>query len=195
MDRTAFVEAFGRVYEHSPWIAERAFDFELGPAHDSAVGLANALARAFRSASHDERLAVLKAHPDLAGKLAAARRLTSESTEEQASAGLDALTDAERARFTELNDAYVAKHGFPFIIAVRDHDKAGILRAFEQRSRQRHRQPNSPKPAGRSNASRGCGWRRSCDRPTPSPRAACPGSRRTPKARPSSPMPTPCCRR
>ena len=75
----------------------------------------------------------LPAYPDLAGKLAAAKRLTADSTAEQASAGLDALTDAERARFTELNRAYVQRHGFPFIIAVRDHDKTGILRAFEQR--------------------------------------------------------------
>ena len=76
---------------------------------------------------------MLTAHPDLAGKLAAARRLTAESTSEQASAGLDALTDAERARFTDLNTAYVARHGFPFIIAVRDNTKASILAAFEAR--------------------------------------------------------------
>lgn len=76
---------------------------------------------------------MLTAHPDLAGKLAAAKRLTAESTAEQASAGLDALTDAERAEFTTLNDAYVAKFGFPFIIAVRDHDKASILAAFRSR--------------------------------------------------------------
>ncbi len=133
MDKARFVEKFGGMYEHSPWIAERAHALELGPAHDCATGLANALARVFRSASREERLGVLRAHPDLAGKLAAARRLTSESTAEQASAGLDALTDAERARFTELNDRYMKKHGFPFIIAVRDHDKTGILRAFERR--------------------------------------------------------------
>ena len=87
----------------------------------------------FRSASGDERLGVLTAHPDLAGKLAAAKRLTAESTSEQASAGLDALTDEERETFTRLNAAYVEKHGFPFIIAVRDHDKASILAAFERR--------------------------------------------------------------
>ncbi len=133
MDRDRFVEAYGGIFEHSPWIAERAHGLELGPAHDCAAGVHNALCRAFRTASDDERLGVLRAHPDLAGKLAAARRLTAESTAEQASAGLDALTDAERARFTELNDAYVAKHGFPFIIAVRDHDKAGILATFERR--------------------------------------------------------------
>jgi OHCU decarboxylase len=133
MGRDAFVARFGGVFEHSPWIAERAHALELGPAHDTAIGLQNALARAFRSAAPAERLGVLNAHPDLAGKLAAARRLTPESTAEQASAGLDALTDEERARFTELNDAYKAKFGFPFIIAVRGLSKADILTAFETR--------------------------------------------------------------
>jgi chitin deacetylase len=133
MTRTDFVTRFGGVFEHSPWIAERAWDLELGPAHDTPAGLHNALARMFRSATEEERLGVLTAHPDLAGKLAAAKRLTAESTAEQASAGLDALTDAERARFTELNAAYVARHGFPFIIAVRDNTKASILAAFETR--------------------------------------------------------------
>ncbi|SLN53668.1 Uric acid degradation bifunctional protein [Pseudoruegeria aquimaris] len=133
MDKAAFVEAFGGIFEHSPWIAEAAHDLELGPAHDSALGVHSALARVFRSATEAQRLGVLTAHPDLAGKLAQAKRLTAESSSEQASAGLDALTDAERARFTELNEAYTAKFGFPFIIAVRDHDKAGILAAFERR--------------------------------------------------------------
>ncbi|ATF19412.1 allantoinase PuuE [Phaeobacter gallaeciensis] len=133
MTRARFVEAYGGIFEHSPWIADRAHDLELGPAHDRAAGLHNALCRMFRSASEEERLGVLTAHPDLAGKLAAAKRLTAESTNEQASAGLDALTDAERTRFTQLNTAYVEKHGFPFIIAVRDHDKASILAAFERR--------------------------------------------------------------
>ena len=133
MTQEEFVAAFGGIFEHSPWIAERAWEFELGPAHDRAAGLHNALARAFRSASADERLAVLRAHPDLAGKLALARRLTPESTAEQASAALDALTDDERATFQRLNTDYVAKHGFPFIIAVRDNTKDTILQAFKAR--------------------------------------------------------------
>jgi OHCU decarboxylase len=133
MTRSRFVERFGSIFEHSPWIAERAFDLELGPAHDSATGLHNALARAFRSASPDERMGVLRAHPDLAGKLAAAKRLTPDSTAEQASAALDTLTDAQRAEFQRLNTAYMAKHGFPFIIAVRDHTKDAILAAFHIR--------------------------------------------------------------
>ena len=120
MDQSAFVEAFGGIFEHSAWIAEAAHGFELGPTHDSAVGVHQALARVFRGASPEKRLGVLTAHPDLAGKLAAAKRLTADSTAEQASAGLDALTDDERAEFTALNTAYTEKFGFPFIIAVRD---------------------------------------------------------------------------
>ena len=133
MTRDRFVSLYGGIFEHSAWIAEGAFDLELGRAHDTARGLHNALARVFRSASDDQRMGVLRAHPDLAGKLAAAKRLTAESTSEQASAGLDALTDTERETFTQLNTDYVAKHGFPFIIAVRDNDKASILAAFERR--------------------------------------------------------------
>ncbi len=136
MELADFVAAYGSVFEHSPWIAERAFALELGAAHDVAAGLHNALARMFRSASAAERLGVLTAHPDLAGRLARAGRLTAESTAEQAGAGLDQLTDAERAAFEAKNAAYVARHGFPFIIAVRDHDKAGILAAMERRTRQ-----------------------------------------------------------
>ena len=133
MTQARFVEVFGGIFEHSPWIAERAWGLELGPTHDTATGVHSALARIFRTASHEERLGVLKAHPDLAGKLAAAKRLTPESTAEQASAGLDALTDDERAEFTRLNEAYTAKHGFPFIIAVKDNTKASILDAFTRR--------------------------------------------------------------
>jgi OHCU decarboxylase len=133
MSQQRFVELYGSIFEHSPWIAERAHGLELGKAHDCAAGVHNALCRIFRTASYQERHDVLTAHPDLAGKLAAAGRLTAESTSEQSSAGLDMLTDEERATFTSLNDAYVAKHGFPFIIAVRDHDKASIMANFHRR--------------------------------------------------------------
>ncbi len=133
LDRQSFLDQFSGVFEHSAWVAEGAFELELGPAHDSAAGLHNAMCRVFRSGGYDAQLGVLKAHPDLAGKLAQAKRLTDDSTSEQSSAGLDALTDAERAQFETMNRAYTNKHGFPFIIAVRDHDKAGILRAFQRR--------------------------------------------------------------
>ncbi|MDT1063752.1 allantoinase PuuE [Paracoccus sp. CPCC 101403] len=133
MDRDAFLAKFGGIYEHSPFIAERVFDGEMGAIHDTPRGLAARMAQVFRGSSDAERLGVLNAHPDLAGKLALAKRLTAESTSEQASAGLDALTDAEREEFQRVNTAYVEKHGFPFIIAVRDHDKAGIMAAMQAR--------------------------------------------------------------
>ena len=133
MSREDFVTTYDGIFEHSPWIADRAFDLELGSTHDTAAGVHSALCRVFRKAEKDERLKVLCAHPDLAGKLAAAKQLTAESTAEQAGAGLDALTDAERERFQSLNTEYVTKHGFPFIIAVRGHTKASIMNNFEMR--------------------------------------------------------------
>jgi OHCU decarboxylase len=133
MNREGFIDLYGGIFEHSAWIADNAYDYELSYAHDTATGLHNALCRAFRSAPKELRLKVLRAHPDLAGKLAQAKRLTSESTSEQASAGMDSLTDNERKIFTQLNLTYVKKHGFPFIIAVRDHNKASILSAFKTR--------------------------------------------------------------
>lgn len=133
MNREDFIDLYGGIFEHSAWIADNAYDYELSYAHDTATGLHNALCRAFRSAPKELQLKVLRAHPDLAGKLAQAKRLTSESTSEQASAGMDSLTDNERKIFTQLNLTYVKKHGFPFIIAVRDHNKASILSAFKTR--------------------------------------------------------------
>ena len=133
MPKATFVLEFGGIFEHSSWIAEGAFDLELGPAHDCASGVHNALARIFRMASDEQRLGVLNAHPDLAGKLASAGKLTAESTAEQAGAGLDLLTDKERETFQSLNAQYVERHGFPFIIAVKDNDKGSILEAFNRR--------------------------------------------------------------
>lgn len=133
MSRPLFVARFGGVFEHSPFIAEGAFDAGLTFAQDTAEGLAAAMSGVLRAAPPDRQMAVIHAHPDLAGKLAQARRLTPESAAEQASAGLDALTDDERARFTELNAAYLARFGFVFIMAIRDRTKAEILAAFERR--------------------------------------------------------------
>lgn len=133
MAKDAFMAKFGGVFEHSPWVAETVYDQEMGPAHDKASGLHKAMVIAFRNGSDKARLDVLLAHPDLAGKLAAAGRLTAESTAEQASAGLDHLTDEERATFTRLNDDYKAKFGHPFIIAVKGLSKDHILDAFKTR--------------------------------------------------------------
>lgn len=133
MARDAFVARFGHVFEHSPWIAERAWDRGLGPDADTAEGLHARLCAVLRAADEAHQLALIRAHPDLAGRLALARQLTADSTKEQASAGLDRLTPEELARFTTLNDAYQARFGFPFIIAVKGLDKDAILAAFERR--------------------------------------------------------------
>jgi OHCU decarboxylase len=133
MDRNAFVARFGGVFEHSPWVAERAFDAGGAPEPLSAQAVHAALAARFRAASDEERLGVLRAHPDLAGKLAVAGQLTEESRNEQKGAGLDRLTETEFARFTDLNTRYQSKFGFPFIIAVKGLGKADILAAFERR--------------------------------------------------------------
>ncbi|MBX6320206.1 MAG: 2-oxo-4-hydroxy-4-carboxy-5-ureidoimidazoline decarboxylase [Rhodospirillaceae bacterium] len=133
MDRAAFVARFGSVFEHSPWVAEAAYDAGLPADADTAEGLWRALCAALRAAPAERRRAVVLAHPDLAGRLARAGRLTAESAREQASAGLDALTDEERARFAALNDAYKRRFGFPFIMAVKGRSRDEILSAFERR--------------------------------------------------------------
>jgi OHCU decarboxylase len=89
--------------------------------------------RSFRAANKAKKLEVLKAHPDLAGKLFVSKDLTKASTSEQLSVGLDKLTKEEFATFSSLNQSYFEKHGFPFIIAVRDYDKEGILNSFKIR--------------------------------------------------------------
>ncbi|KQV38218.1 MULTISPECIES: 2-oxo-4-hydroxy-4-carboxy-5-ureidoimidazoline decarboxylase [unclassified Rhizobium] len=130
--RQDFVSRFGGVFEHSAWVAERAYDARPDmplTAEDVHAGMVVA----FRNAAETERLDVLRAHPDLAGKLALAGGLTEDSKAEQASAGLDRLSPAEHARFTELNTAYMEKFGFPFIIAVKGLTKDDILQAFESR--------------------------------------------------------------
>ncbi|PWR23458.1 2-oxo-4-hydroxy-4-carboxy-5-ureidoimidazoline decarboxylase [Zavarzinia compransoris] len=133
LDRADFIARFGGIFEHSPWIAAGAFDAGLGPAAATAAGLHAALCAVLDRAERAAKLALLNAHPDLAGKLALARQLTADSTAEQAGAGLDRLTPDELARFTALNDAYKARFGHPFIIAVKGLDKHAILAAFEQR--------------------------------------------------------------
>jgi OHCU decarboxylase len=133
MDKADFVARFGGVFEHSAWVAERAFDKGGVPVALSADWLHHALCGVFRGAGDDERLAVLRAHPDLAGRLAIAGDLTEDSRLEQAGAGLDRLTETEFARFTDLNTRYHARFGFPFIIAVKGLSKQEILHAFENR--------------------------------------------------------------
>jgi len=133
MSRTDFVAKFGGIYEHSPWIAERVWDQGLGDAHNSVSGLHAALAAVLGVASRDERLALIRAHPDLAGKAAVRGELTEASTSEQSGAGLDQCTAEEFERFQTLNAAYKQKFGFPFILAVKGKNRHDILEAFESR--------------------------------------------------------------
>ncbi len=129
MDRAAFVARFGGVFEHAPWIAEGAWEERA----DTAEVLHAAMVTVLHSADHATKLALLNGHPDLAGKLAVSGGMTADSTAEQASAGLDRCTPEEFQRFTALNDAYKARFGFPFIMAVKGRSRAEILEAFERR--------------------------------------------------------------
>ena len=133
LDRESFVATYGHVFEHSPWIAEAAWDQGLPPDADTAAGLHRALCKILRAAGRDRQLELIRAHPDLAGRLALAGRLTGDSTREQASAGLDQLSEAELAEFTRLNEAYTGRFGFPFIMAIKGRSKAEIQAAFRRR--------------------------------------------------------------
>ena len=126
----AFVTDLGFLFEHSPWVVSRAF--AMGPFADEAA-LLRATDQVLAAATPDEKLALIRAHPELAGKAAIAGDLTKASQLEQKSAGLDRLTADEYARFHALNDAYRQRFDFPFIICVRLNDKAAILAALTER--------------------------------------------------------------
>ena len=126
-ERQAFVDRYGALFEHSPWVVERAADRL--PLTDLHAGLMQVV----KDAAPEEQLALIRAHPELAGKAAIDGSLTQASAAEQASAGLDRLTPAEFERFRALNADYRDRFGFPFIICVRLTDKAGILAAMERR--------------------------------------------------------------
>lgn len=133
LSRDAFVEAFADIYEHSPWVAEQAYDQGLDASLDEIETLHRRMAAILLAASRDAQLALINAHPDLAGKAAIRGELTASSTSEQAGAGIHECSAEEFARFTELNDAYKARFGFPFIKAVKGSNRHQILAAFEQR--------------------------------------------------------------
>ncbi len=133
LDAGVFAARFGGIYEHSPWVAERALADGLVAGDDTVDGLAARLRRIVEAAGDQRQLALLRAHPELAGRLAMAGALTADSTSEQAAAGLDRCSPEEFARFTELNTRYCARFGHPFIIAVRGLTRPRILAAFERR--------------------------------------------------------------
>jgi 2-oxo-4-hydroxy-4-carboxy-5-ureidoimidazoline decarboxylase len=125
-----FAAALAEIFEHSPWVAERV---AAERPFASVRALLDAMTRAVKSASRDEQSALLRAHPDLAGKAAQARTLTQDSTAEQASAGLDQLSAQEFESFQGFNASYQKKHGIPFIVCVRRHTKDSILKQFAKR--------------------------------------------------------------
>jgi 2-oxo-4-hydroxy-4-carboxy-5-ureidoimidazoline decarboxylase len=133
MSRAEFVARFGGVYEHSPWIAEELWDAGLTPQHDTVCGLAAALAAVLARADDEAKLALIRAHPDLAGRAAIAGDLTESSRAEQAGAGLDQCTPAEYRRFQALNAEYKSRFGFPFVLAVVGLTRRDILAAFAAR--------------------------------------------------------------
>jgi 2-oxo-4-hydroxy-4-carboxy-5-ureidoimidazoline decarboxylase len=129
-DRQTFIAALGQVMELAPWVADEVFSRR---PFASLAALYRAMIDAVRQAPETRQLALINGHPDLAGKAARADKLTADSTAEQASAGLDRLSEEEFAAFHRLNDAYRKKFGMPFIICVRRHGKASILREFDRR--------------------------------------------------------------
>lgn len=132
-DRATFTAAYGGVYEHSPWVAETAWDQRTGTNIDTLDNLRAMMRNVVEHGSEAQQMTLICAHPDLAGKAAVAGDLTKESRSEQSGAGLDQCSPDEFAEFQTLNAAYKTKFGFPFIIAVKGHDRHSILSAFRAR--------------------------------------------------------------
>ena len=126
-----FVEKYGGIYEHSLWVAEQS-EPVLGDSEDIEE-VARVMADCVDNAGKDQQLALIRAHPDLAGKAQIAGELTEDSTAEQSSAGLDQCSPEEYLRFQDMNQAYHLRFGFPFVMAVRNSTRAQILDAFEER--------------------------------------------------------------
>jgi 2-oxo-4-hydroxy-4-carboxy-5-ureidoimidazoline decarboxylase len=130
MDRAGFVAGLGSIYERSPWVAERA---AAARPFATVADLCTAMQAAVTGADAAEQLALIRSHPELAGKVGRAGGLTAESRREQGSLGLDRLSDAEFERFGRLNAAYRDRFGFPFVICVRRHTRDSVLDRFERR--------------------------------------------------------------
>lgn len=125
-----FVRALGAIFEHSPWVAQRAF---ADRPFASVDALHAAMVSVVERATETQKLTLLRAHPQLAGKAAIRGDMTSDSKSEQSGAGLSACSPDEFARLTELNARYNARFGFPFIVAVKGYDRNGIINEFARR--------------------------------------------------------------
>jgi 2-oxo-4-hydroxy-4-carboxy-5-ureidoimidazoline decarboxylase len=126
-----FIERFGGVYEHSPWVAEQVAE-QLDGSMD-CDRIAELMMDCVDNVSHARQLELIRAHPDLAGRARVAGTLTSDSSEEQSRAGLDCCSAEEFAAFQDLNARYKAKFGFPFVMAVRNSSREEILETFAKR--------------------------------------------------------------
>ena len=131
LDANTFAARLAHVFEHAPWVAGRA---AVRRPFAGRAGLHRAMVDVIGAASEAEQLALLRGHPDLAGKAAIAGDLTADSKREQQGAGLDRLTSAEYDRFHALNGTYKERFGFPFIVAVKGKTKDDILAAFSRRA-------------------------------------------------------------
>jgi len=132
MGRAEFVREFGPVFEHSPWIAQRGWDRR---PFLSLADLHAKLCDVVRESSAEEQMALIRAHPDLVGRMAREGKLTAESAREQSAAGLTGLSAEEIERFERHNAEYRGKFGFPFVICARENRKDAILAAFPRRLR------------------------------------------------------------
>jgi 2-oxo-4-hydroxy-4-carboxy-5-ureidoimidazoline decarboxylase len=131
MSAAEFIGVLGGIYEHSPWVAQSAAAQRPFASLDA---LADAMRAAVDGAGDAARITLVRAHPELAGKAAVRGELTAESTREQSGAGLDQCTAEEFEQLQQLNARYNERFGFPFILAVRGHDRGSILAAFAQRA-------------------------------------------------------------
>ncbi|TBN55314.1 2-oxo-4-hydroxy-4-carboxy-5-ureidoimidazoline decarboxylase [Hansschlegelia quercus] len=133
MSEADFVATYGGVYEHSPWVAEVVAAEGLSAADEEPSHLAPRMARVVDDSGRDAQLELLRLHPELVGRLKVGEALTEASKGEQASARLDQCTPEQLARFQALNEAYNARFGFPFIVAVTGMTREDVLAAFERR--------------------------------------------------------------
>lgn len=138
MNVAQFVDTFGGVYEHSPWVAKLVWSQGVTEQQNTPIGLSASMQQVIADTDHATLLKLINAHPDLAGKAAAKGELTPESTSEQAGAGIDQCSEEEYQQFQTLNNTYKAKFGFPFIMAVKGSNRHRILEAFVARI------PNDP---------------------------------------------------
>ncbi|MGF1749110.1 2-oxo-4-hydroxy-4-carboxy-5-ureidoimidazoline decarboxylase [Vibrio cionasavignyae] len=133
LNKTDFVARFADIYEHSPWVAESVFEQGLAEQDNHIESLHEKMASVLLAAPYEQQLALINAHPDLAGKAAIDGELTAASTSEQAGAGIDQCSKEEFAQFTTYNDSYKSRFTFPFIMAVKGANRYQILESFEMR--------------------------------------------------------------